>query len=177
MPATYEPIATVTADGTTNPISFTSIPSTFDDLRIVISARANQGTTGAYSNATWRYNGSTTGYSNNYLYADGTSKGAATYTAQTYCFIPDIPYSGSTGNYNLITIDILEYKNTLQYKHALTTMSVNRASSGNLSRSIQMWRNTSAITSIAIDVDAFGGVSGRAFTAGSTFTLYGIKKA
>jgi len=177
MPATYEPIATVTANGTTNPISFTSIPSTFDDLRIVISARANQGTTGGYSNAAWRYNGSSSTYSNNYFTANGTSASAATYTGMTYCFIPDVPYSGSTGNYNLITIDIFEYKNTLQYKHALTTMSYDRGSSGQLSRSIQMWRQTTAITSIAIDVDAFGGVSGRAFTAGSTFTLYGIKKA
>ena len=177
MPATYEPIATVTADGTTNPIIFTSIPGTFTDLRFVINARANQGTTGAYSNAAWRYNGSTSLYSNNYFVGAGGTPSAGNYTGMSYCFIPDVPYSGSTGNYSLITIDIFEYANTSQYKHALTTMSVDRGSAGALSRSIQMWRLTNAITSVWFDVDAFGGVSGRAFAAGSTFTLYGIKKA
>ncbi len=180
MPATYEPIATYTADGSTNPITFTSIPATFTDLRFVISCRANQGTGGGgYSNFTYRYNSNSSAI---YSFTDflGTGSAVSSYGAgsNTYNVIGS-GYSiigKSDAPFNLVTLDVFNYAGSTN-KTALTTASADRNGSGLVVANVSLWSSTAAITSVSFDVDAFGGVSGRAFASGSTFTLYGIKNA
>ena len=180
MPATYEPIATYTADGSSNPITFTSIPATYTDLRFVISCRANQGTGGGgYSNFTYRYNSSSSSlYSFTEIVGDGTSATSFANTSLTYAVIGS-GYSiigKSDSPLNLVTLDVFNYAGSTN-KTALATSSADRNGTGSTVRNVSLWRSTSAITSVSFDVDAFGGVSGRAFASGSTFTLYGIKNA
>ena len=180
MPATYEPIATYTADGSSNPITFTSIPATYTDLRFVISCRANQGTGGGgYSNFTYRFNSSSsTLYSSTELIGTGASAVSQSNTGATYNVIGS-GYSivgKSDAPLNLITLDVFNYAGSTN-KTALATASSDRNGSGWAITNVSLWRSTAAITSVSFDVDAFGGVSGRAFGSGSTFTLYGIKNA
>lgn len=180
MPSTYEPIATFTADGTSNPITFSSIPSTYTDLRFVISCRANQGTGGGgYSNFTYRYNSNSSAV---YSFAEVVGEGATATsygaTANTYNIVGS-GYSiigKSDSPFNLITIDVFNYAGSNE-KTSLASSAADRNGSGSVVRNVNLWRNSSAITSVSFDVDAFGGVSGRAFGSGSTFTLYGIKNA
>jgi hypothetical protein len=180
MPATYEPIATVTANGSSNPITFTSIPATYTDLRFVISCRANQGTGGGgYSNFTYRYNSDSSSiYSFVEVVGDGASATSYSATANTYNIVGS-GYSiigKSDSPLNLVTVDVFNYAGS-NHKTSLAASSSDRNGSGTVVRNVNLWRNTAAITSVSFDVDAFGGVSGRAFASGSTFTLYGIKNA
>ena len=179
--ATYDLIATVTADGTSNPITFSSIPATYTDLRFVLSVNANQATTGGYSNFSWRYNSnSANNYSATTLTGDGTTASSSIYDSTfgyTFGLIGGTQITGNTGSPTFITYDIFSYANSSTYKTALFTASYDRNGSGGVQRAVTLWRQTSAITSVTFDIDAFGGVSGRAFKAGSTFTLYGIKAA
>jgi hypothetical protein len=180
MAITYEPIATYTADGTTNPITFSSIPSTYTDLRFVLSVNANQGTTGGYSNFSYRLNSNAANnYGSTVVVGDGTSAGSFridSTSGYTYGSVTGVNIPATNEVPTFITMDIFSYTNAT-WKTSLLTFSFNRNSTGGVQRAVSVWRQTSAITSVSFDVDGFGGVSGRAFKAGSTFTLYGIKNA
>ncbi len=64
-------------------------------------------------------------------------------------------------------INVMNYSNTTTYKTILS-----RSSDLYTEASVNLWRNTAAITSIII-----GAQGAYTFSAGSTFTLYGIKAA
>jgi hypothetical protein len=183
MPAgqTYTPIATYTADGSTNPITFSSIPGTYTDLRFVLSVNANQGTTSGYSNFSWRYNSNAANnYSATTIEGNGSSATSNRYDsgfAYTFGLIGGTQITGNTGFPTLITYDIFSYANTSTNKSAVFTAAYNRDGSGGVQKAVTLWNQTSAITSVTFDIDGFGGVSGRAFKSGSTFTLYGITAA
>jgi len=178
MAATYEPIATYTADGTTNPITFSSIPATYTDLRFILMVNANQGTTGGYSAFSYRYNSNAaTNYSSTNIRGDGTTATSGRQTnTSTYGFVGGSPIPALNEAPTFISYDIFSYAGST-FKTALYTASYDRNGSGSTVRAVTLWQQTAAITSVTFDIDAFGGVSGRAFKSGSTFTLYGIKAA
>jgi hypothetical protein len=157
---TYEPIATTTLGSTTYNITFSSIPSTYTDLILISSGNTLAGPT---DNGVRFNNDSSTTCSLTALYGDGSS--AASYrTSATY-----VPVNGlywSTGNSTRI-VQIMNYSNTTTNKTVLA-----RCNNGNLtSVQVAIWPVTSAINRI----DVFAG--GSDFTAGTTFTLYGIAAA
>ena len=84
---------TVGADGAAS-VTFSSIPQTFTDLKVVVSGRASTTTTGIDIT----FNGSTTGYSNRRLY--GTGSGVASDSAATTyisnIMINDSSYTANT---------------------------------------------------------------------------------
>lgn len=164
MPAgkTYEPInrATVTNTSTTT-ITFSSIPSTYTDLVLVLfggidpsaaefSLRMNGDTGNTYSTTRLRGNGST-------LATDRQAN-------------IDYIHIGSPGNSLAVgnsIVNIFNYANTTTFKSVI-------ARSNNTTRDIiqtaGVWRNTSAITSLSVQ-------AGPIFTNGSTLALYGITAA
>jgi hypothetical protein len=164
MAATYERIQTSTTSSTQSIIDFTSIPSTYTDLRVVlfcpgsasnyVRMKFNLNTEYIYSNTVMRGNGNATQFakSNNQndLYLNDTDNG-------------DI--------YPMFfTIDIADYAGS-QHKSYLVTNSCDRNAyngGGNIMTSINTWRKTDAITSIR-----FQGV----FLSGTIATVYGIKAA
>jgi hypothetical protein len=82
---------------------------------------------------------------------------------------PQFNYVGS-----LFTCHFMNYSNSTTYKTMLGRQGTASSTAGGASLTVSLWRNTSAITSIQLQLDF--GSSNRWYT-GSTFTLYGIKAA
>jgi len=157
---TYESIATQTLGSATASVTFSSIPGTYTDLRIIYATTASADA-GNYI----RYNSdSGSNYSRTNLYGNGSSAGSDRQTSQTGIYGPFTMSSAITSN----TIDIMNYSNATTFKTCLV-----RAGAANNSTlaTVGLWRSTAAITSVVITCD------GANFASGSTFSLYGIKAA
>ena len=159
--ATYTPIATTTLGSAVASYTFSSIPSTYTDLFVVVNGAATSGST---SNITLQYNGDTTSglYSATRVLGDGTSASSARSSGANYAQIGDT----STDRF-VCTVNIMNYLSTSVYKTALSRSN----SQSYLSAYVSLWRNTNAITSITI------GMSGQSLAAGTTLSLYGIASA
>jgi hypothetical protein len=162
--STYEPIATQTLASAAATITFSSIPATFTDLRLVWVM-------GNSSFATNRiqFNGDTaSNYSDTRIYGNGASASSYRYTSATNISLED----GSAPNTprELITVDIFSYAGSTN-KTVLATISNDANGSGSVDRVVGLWRNTSAITSLLLSSAAGN------FVVGTTATLYGIKAA
>ena len=169
MASTYEPIATTTGSGNPSSITFSSIPSTYTDLVIVMQVRS---TGSSYSQTRIRYNGdSGSNYSGTIILGNGSSASTYRETNATEMVVSYDALSTSTSNYFSPTIvNVMNYANTTTYK-TLLARSSNATSSGNVMADVFLWRNTAAITSITISTAT------HTFDTGCTFTLYGIKAA
>lgn len=170
MPGTYEPIATNTLTSTASNITFSSIPGTYTDIRLILCGRNAPGSLNNYFALT--FNNDTGGnYSETYIlgygsdpaYSSGTTGGSW------------IALGGVNGidetQPALLTADIFSYAGSTA-KTVLSNRYVERNNtSGDVGVSVGLWNNTSAITSIRINN------SGGSFAIGTIATLYGIKNA
>lgn len=172
MPVTYTPIATQTLGSVTASITFSSIPSTYTDLVLVVTGIGATATTFPWM----RFNGlSTNIYSDTQLYGDGTTAASARRTAQSRGYIAENVELTTTQVTNTI-VHIMNYSNSTTYKSYLARN--NKASSGGYAGTeaiVGLAQLTAAITSITVGT-ASGGTDYN-FASGSTFTLYGIKAA
>jgi hypothetical protein len=167
MPATYEPIATTTLGSATNTITFSSIPSTYTDLRIVLSAICV--VDGDIANI--RLNGSSSSiYSFTGLRGNGSAITSARQSSQT-----SIRSSIGGNDINtipsLITFDIFSYAGSIN-KTLLCSSSADQNGSGTVQSVVGLFRSTSAITSITLS-----SIFSSNYAVGTTATLYGILKA
>ena len=163
MPATYEKIATTTLGSTTATIEFTSISGTYTDIVLILSAKASGGNMDAWI----QFNGDTgTNYSMTTLRGNGSTVTSDRYTNLNYGY-GDLSGYINTSNFNVEIIQFMNYSNTTTYKTFLS-----RASTvGNgLDAIVNLWRSTSAITSIKLS-------GSQNYATGTTATLYGIKAA
>jgi hypothetical protein len=161
MAATYEPIATTTVSGssTTN-ITFSSIPSTYTDLMLIIFVA------GGPSYAKITFNSDTgSNYSRTQIAGDGSS--ATSSRESNFTSYRSINIFNST-TFNPVTIQIMNYSNTTTYKTLLDRGGV---ANDTTYAQVGLWRSTAAINSINFLINT--GI----INAGSTFTLYGIKAA
>jgi len=168
MPATYEPIATTTLSSAASSITFSTIPGTYTDLRVVcVYTTANFG---IYT--TLRFNSDTGGnYSDTYIIGDGsTATSARDVGSATFIGFGAYPNGISSGQFNLVTCDIFSYAGSTN-KTSLLESSLDKNGSGDVQRMVGLWRNTAAITSFTI------ATNGGTMSTGSTATLYGIKAA
>lgn len=165
MANTYTKIANYTAAGSVASIDFSSIPATYTDLLLKVSARnSTNGPAGIFV----AFNGSTTTFTNKYLEGNGStvasgslsryvsSEDASTYTASTFSnneiYIPN--YLGSN-NKTYSADGVVE-------NNATTTYATLTAG---------LWSTTSAINQITLTLSAGN------FVIYSTATLYGIKNS
>ena len=170
MPAgsTYEPIATTTLTGTATTIDFTSIPNTYTDLVLIISAATNSG-----DNIFYRFNSNTSAiYSTTFLYGTGSSALSTRRTSQTTGRFTVYGFPSTTAGEQMTICNIFNYANTTTYKTVLSRSG--RGNSG-LEAEAGLFASTSAISSISLAPDGFSGSF--SFTAGTTATLYGITAA
>ena len=170
MPATYTPIATATIATDGQGWDFTSIPSTYTDLRLVVYGRgtfASQ-TFGGYG----QINGdSGSNYSYTRLFSDGSIQSQRA-TNETNLGVGELPSANATANvFGQTVIDFMNYSNTTTFKTMLIRTSA-IASTAYTFTYVSLWRNTSAINRIV-----FGTAGFSAMKAGSVATLYGIKAA
>jgi hypothetical protein len=154
-------IATTTLGSAASSITFSSIPGTYTDLRLVFV-----GTSAANVPGEMRFNGdSGSNYSRTYLSGNGSSASSSRDTNQTNI---SMGASAITSTPMMNTVDIFSYAGSA-YKTCLITSSDDRNGSGTVDRQVALWRSTSAITQIRLTVDLTAN-----FTAGTTATLYGI---
>ena len=165
MPSTYEPIATSTLGSAAASITFSSIPSTYTDLRFTLLINT---TTTNSEGIRLQYNNDTgTNYS--YLYVSGTGSSAVTALATDDTYII-LHYSGTSTTIPTFYFgDVFSYAGST-FKTALTGSSEDKNGSGNTTRNVGLWRSTAAITTLKL-----GNAGGGNFNAGTIATLYGIK--
>jgi hypothetical protein len=171
MAFTYEPIATYTVTSTDTTVTFSSIPATYTDLRLIAqtynsTANTNymqfNGDTG--SNYSWQSFGAL---------GDTNAPFAQATTAQTR--IPFIAqWAGANATYpSQAIIDINRYQ-IAKYKTVLvkTNFWDNGASNqSEVVRTAGVWANSTTITTITLTR------TGGTWNANSIFTLYGILAA
>ena len=163
MPATYEPIATTTLSSAASSITFSSIPATYTDLRLVLVPAA-----GSNGIMTFRFNSDSSSlYSHTYLRGNGTNAESSYDVNQTS--IEDYSTMGSARP-GLITLDLFSYAGSTN-KTCLITRAYNQnLNPGSVWTTVALYRSTSAITSIVA-------IHNAQFASGTTATLYGILKA
>jgi hypothetical protein len=169
----YESIATVTASGSPNSITFSSIPSTYTHLQLRGIHATNAGTSDV-GYISMLVNGDTaTNYTRHQLWGTaGTINSYGGASTTLFTFGTSLYYSGSNTTPATAIIDILDYANTNKYKtlRSLSGVDNNSTTLNILGLFSTVWRSTNAITSITIKVDA-----GTTLQNGTTYALYGIK--
>jgi hypothetical protein len=168
---TYTLIASSTLTTSTTTVTFSSIPATYTDLRIVTAARSDAGD--RVSSYYFDLNGLTTSiYSRTNLTGNGSSASSARASNQGLGQIGTITGSVSTSNiFPVNTMDILDYSNSTTFKTVLTRTNLEQPTAGfEVGAIVNLVRTTNAITSVK-----FYCVGN--FVAGSTFRLYGIEAA
>ena len=170
MPATYEPIATQTLASAAATITFSSIPATYTDLRLVLVVN---GFTGAATfTPLLRFNGSSGGteHSETNMYGEGASAISVRNTSDAYISLATGSSISSTVP-TLIELDVFSYAGSTN-KTVLINYSNDRNGSGETGRIVGLKRNTAAINAINL-----GSSSAASYAIGTTATLYGIKAA
>ena len=169
MPSTYDKIATQTVTGSnllgTTGITFSSIPSTYTDLRLVQNVTLTAAAIGYIQVG----NGSIdTGanYSRTSLTGNGSSASSSR-TSSANQIATDIAHETST--IGIYTADFMNYSNTTTNK---TVLIRNNNTAFGTEAQVGLWRSTSAINTIKLYLDR-----AEYYVVGSTFTLYGIKAA
>ena len=174
IPSSFESIASATGTGSSNTITFSSIPGTYQHLQIRGLFRSTYGTNGGDLIYLMRFNSDTgSNYTRHYLEGNGSAASAYGEGSTSSLYGGGgAAGSGTTNTCGASIVDIHNYASTSQYKTVRvfgggeinTTPSMLRLSSG-------VWMSTSAITSITL-LDVYGN-----FTTQSQFALYGIKGA
>lgn len=161
MPSTYEKIATAAGTGSNTTLTFSSIPSTYTDLVLVINGSLS---TGNNTRMTFN-NDSGSNYSMTVVSGDGSSASSYRDSGQ-----PNFQYMGYTdSSISNFIINILNYSNTTTYK---TFLHRRNLAGGQVSANVGLYRSTSAVNR----VDVFS-ATGATWTTSTTATLYGIKAA
>lgn len=169
MPSTYEPIATQTLGSAASSITFSSIPATYTDLRLVLTC-FKDGADEAYP--AFQLNTDTaTNYSTTRITGNGSTATSSRQTNQTSIMI-DGEFGGTSTIPTFGTVDLLNYAGSTN-KTCLVTNNCDKNGTGGVGRLVGLWRNTAAITSIKI----IGVGLVYNLGVGTTATLYGIKNA
>ena len=164
---TYVALATQTLASPAVSATFSSIPSGYTDLRIVLS----NGNTNNPSNIAIQFNGVTSGslYSNTNLYGNGSSAGSNRLSNRSDGIYIDYNVTFSSSSNANIIYDIMSYANTSTYKTVLGR--VNAAGSAT-EAAVGTFRSTNAITDVTITT-----ASANTFSTGTVFSIYGILAA
>jgi hypothetical protein len=164
MPATYEPIATTTLGSTASSVTFSSLGAYTDIVAIV-----NSKVTASAYDLGFRVNGdSGTNYSRTLIGGNGSVADSGRQTNATYGRASYRSYMGTT-DFSAYILNFQNYSNATTYK---TILCRGNAAATGVDATVDLWRNTAAITSIEFSPEFAG-----TFAIGSTFTLYGIKAA
>jgi len=161
--ATYEPIATQTLSSAAATVTFSSISQSYTDLILVATGNTSTGV-GLYMRV-GAANTIDTGSNYSVIRLYGYSGGADSDELNGLDF-----WYVSTGAFNDANtiLNLQNYSNTTTYK---TFISRQNSPTAWVNSSAGLWRSTSAINKIELYLPS-GNIS-----AGSTFTLYGIKAA
>ena len=170
MANTFELIASSTVgSGGAASITFSSIPSTYTDLVLKISARHNGA---SVANAFYiKFNGSTTGQSGRYLEGNGSSAGSGA-NSLAYGGV-ESGASATSSTFSNAEIYIPNYAGSNNKSYSGDSVVENNATTGIQWLLSGLWSNTAAITSLVISPDS----GSNSYVQYSTAYLYGVKNA
>lgn len=168
MANTFELISSYTATGTVATIDFTSIPSTYTDLLIDISARCNASGTDRQTQLL-KFNTSTANFSNKVL--QGTGSGVSSY-GNTNAYAGVINATTSTAStFSNIQIYIPNYAGSTNKSYSVDSVFESNATSTIQELQAVLWSNTAAINAIQLYPNS------GSFVQYTTAYLYGVKNA
>ena len=174
MANTYTLIEAKTLTTTTTDITFTSIPQTYTDLKLVYSARSNVNTSSEGYDATFSFNGATSNRLTRVLRGDGTftASNVINESAGDFRLLRAMQPTNYTGSvFSNVEIYVPNYTGSNFKSFSIDAVNENNATTADQSMIAGLWSSTAAITSIT--VGAFGG----SLVQYSTFYLYGIKNS
>ena len=171
MANTYTLIASNTvSSGGSSYVEFTSIPSTYTDLKLVGSARTDR------SDSWLDYvsllpNGSSSNISMRRLYGTGSTVGSD--TSASYLLAEADGALATSNTFSNFEFYIPNYNSSNYKSLSIDAANENNSSTNNqMSLSAGLWSSTAAITSLRLNV-----VGGTQFVQYSTFYLYGISNS
>jgi hypothetical protein len=172
MPNTFVKIASVTVgSGGAASITLSSIPSTYTDLQLLASLRAD----GTFGNP-W-YDSYITFNSANLSWRDiiGLGSGTPSSRNDTTSFVTlGVPSSGATAStFGSVALYVPNYTSSSNKSASMDGVSENNATGAGMGLHSGLYSSSSAITSITIT--PFNSPTVK-FAQHSTVTLYGIKK-
>jgi hypothetical protein len=159
---TYTPLATVTLGSSASSVTFSSIPTTYRDLILVIAG----GVTVSATNIRLTINSDTTDSNYSWVQMSGTGSSTISNTPgpSEQRYINYYGYAENDLNMNIL-VNLFDYSATDKHKTYLSRS--NQADNG-VTAVASRWANTSAVTSL--QVSPYGG----SLATGSTFSLYGV---
>lgn len=156
-------LATVTLGSPQSTITFSNIPATYRDLRVVFVAATN-----ANSNNMMRVNGDTTSvYTQVYAGGTGTSTTSGTIGTSNALGTDSSAFTTTVVGASNHIIDIMDYSATDKHKGLI--FRANRTG-GHVEMMVGRWASTAAITSLVF----YPYTGGYTWSTNSTFSLYGV---
>lgn len=173
---TYVALAKTVLTGSQASVTFSSIPSTYTDLVLFVSAR--QDTSSYYEQIYLEFNGSSTAvYSQTMVRANSATPASNRNSGQAYFNYLYEPGPSATSNtFSNVEIYIPNYAGSTNKIMSSTSVSENNSSTDSqwwLDGAAHLWGNTAAINQIKLTAS---GAPGN-FVSGSRFDLYGIKNS
>ena len=174
MANTYTLINSTSLSSSAASVTFSSIPATYDDLLLSISARTDQATVG--SQFYIRFNSDTssaTTYSNTRISGDGVNTPTSGRNTSTDALRNLYSANGSTATSNTFSsfeLYVPSYRVSQNKPISAFNVAETNATTAYINANALLWRDTSAITQIVIEGQGN-------LVSGSTFWLYGIKNS
>ena len=156
---------TVGAGGVAS-VTFSSIPGTYTDLIVKISARSDVSNLNV--GTTLSFNGSSTGFTNKYLQFNGSTVGSA---SGTNLIGQTDGATATASTFENTEIYITNYAGANYKSMSIDNITENNASGVSSNFTAQLWSNTAAITSLTLAPLTNN------FVQYSSFYLYGIKNS
>jgi len=167
---TYTLISSQVLGSDTGIVTFASIPQTYTDLVLTVSAKSSFAT---YDISALRVNSVTSGYSKTYLESNGSGATTGRATAEISLRAGYLPGTNYTSEYSVDTYHFMDYANTTTYKPVLCYCnSYNTSTNFNTQIQVSLIPTTSALTQITLQT-----ANGSNLKTNSTFRLYGIEAA
>lgn len=168
MATTFELIDKSILSSTTASVTFSSIPSTFTDLSLKVSARSNKAGQ-VYEIIRLNFNGVTTNQSSRWIEGSGSGVSSATSTRIDSFSTGDGATSTTFGSTEFY---IPNYASSNYKSVSSDGVGENNATFALAGLFAGLWSSTSAITQIEVKPN-----DGTAWLSGSSFYLYGIKNS
>jgi hypothetical protein len=162
------PIQTVTL-ASNGGIVFNNVPQIYQDLMVIASLRSAYASSLDVTLFEWGY---TTNYSYTALRSNGASVDSYRGTGAYGIYCNSTPAATASANiFGSFIAHIFDYTNSTRFKNALIYQAYDLNGSGGFTYTVGTKNTTDAVTMVEV------GGGNAAIAAGSTATLYGIKKA
>ena len=176
MATTYTLIEGKTLGASTASVTFSSIPATYTDLKLVMSARATRTGTDISTSAGVTFNGDNGSYyTTRMIEGDGSGRRSATDSSQTSMQRFDLPTDNATSNtFSNNEMYIPNYTSTNPKSISLEAVAENNADLAYIYLAAGIY---SPPSNIVISSITLTGLFSSTFDQHSTFYLYGIKNS